>query len=227
MTTVFSEHVDKIVNNYLKRLKSYLKGLPEQDKEELVKEIHSHIYESFVNDPTENEIDRILNVLNKLGEPSNVISSRVSTAMVSMGKKQKLPFYILAGILIALFGLPLRITGISVLICIIVTVCILILAYYMTAIVLVISGAVGAIASIIRIIDPYFLTEYIQIYDIIPDPRVGSILGLITSILIVGLGFGMIWLGKYMMRGIKFLFKLTLDRTKESRNKRRQEAMNY
>ena len=107
----FSEPVEKIVNNYLKRLKKHLKGLPDKDKEELLKEVHSHIYESFINDPAENEIERIFIVLDKLGEPAEVVSSRMPAAIVTMGKKKKLPLYILSGILIALFGIPLGLTG--------------------------------------------------------------------------------------------------------------------
>ena len=93
----FSDSVGKIVNNYLDRIKPHLKGLEDADQEELVKEVYSHIYESFINDPTENEIDRIFNVLNKLGEPAEVVSSRISTSMVSMGKKKKLPLKSLEG----------------------------------------------------------------------------------------------------------------------------------
>jgi uncharacterized membrane protein len=51
MSHEFSETVDKIVTNYLNRFKKRLKSFPEQDRDELVKEIHSHIYESFENDP--------------------------------------------------------------------------------------------------------------------------------------------------------------------------------
>ena len=67
MPNEFSETVDKIVKNYLNRFNLRLKSFPEQDRDELVNEIHSHIYESFTNDPTENEVERIFNVLDKLG----------------------------------------------------------------------------------------------------------------------------------------------------------------
>ncbi|MCK7460883.1 MAG: hypothetical protein MZU84_01810 [Sphingobacterium sp.] len=98
----------QIVDNYLERLKKGLKGIPAKDQEELVKEIHSHIYESFRADPTPDEVARILRVLDKLGEPAAVISARMPEAMVTLGKKRKLPFLILAGLLIAFFGVPAR-----------------------------------------------------------------------------------------------------------------------
>ena len=53
MTNDFGEQVGKIVTNYMERLKNQLKGFPQEDRDELVKEIHSHIYESYKSDPTE------------------------------------------------------------------------------------------------------------------------------------------------------------------------------
>ena len=222
MTNNFSPSVEKIVNDYLKRLKLHLKGFPEKDKEELVKEVYSHIYESFVSDPTEDEIDRILNVLNKLGEPNEVVSSRMSTAMVSMGKKRKLPLYILAGVTIALFGVPLGIGGFAFLLGILITVGALIFAYYITAFSLVVAGWVGLIAAIIKIVDPGILDRYgIETMTFFADPTLSGIVGIVVSIICVALGFFMFWLGKYMMSGIRFLFSLPMEKVKEARERRR------
>ncbi|MBN2265078.1 MAG: hypothetical protein JW775_04605, partial [Candidatus Aminicenantes bacterium] len=107
MANGFSGPVAQIVDNYLERLRKGLRGIPAKDQDELVKEINSHIYESFRADPTPDEVNRILKVLDKLGEPSDVISARMPEAMVTLGKKRKLPFLILAGVLIAFFGVPL------------------------------------------------------------------------------------------------------------------------
>ena len=133
MANGFSGPVAQIVDNYLARLRKGINGFPAKDQEELVKEIHSHIYESFRNDPTENEVDRILKVLDKLGEPANVISARMPEAMVTMGKKKKLPFYILAGVLIAFFGVPLGMSGLGVAVGLIIAVLALVLSFYIVA----------------------------------------------------------------------------------------------
>ena len=222
MTNNFSPSIEKIVNDYLKRLKLHLKGFPEKDKEELVKEVYSHIYESFVSDPTEDEIDRILNVLNKLGEPTEVVSSRMSTAMVSMGKKRKLPLYILAGVTIALFGVPLGIGGFAFLLGILITVGALIFAYYITAFSLVVAGWLGLIAAIIKIVDPGILDRYgIETMTFFADPTLSGVIGIVASIICAALGFFMFWLGKYMMQGIRFLFSLPMEKVKEARERRR------
>lgn len=223
MTNDFGEQVGKIVANYMTRLKNQLKGFPEKDKDELVKEIHSHIYESYKSDSTEDEIERILNVLEKLGEPSEVASTRMSESMVDMGKKKNLPMYILAGVLIGLFGIPLGAGGVALIVGLLVTVGALIFSYYATAITMVVAGWIGFIASLLQLLNPDILPEYIHIYDdIIVDPLLAGTAGLITSVLIALLGLGMLWLGKYMMRGIKFVFSASLGKIRGIGKNRRK-----
>ena len=48
----YPANVEKIVDDYVERLKQNLKGLPETDRQEFVKEMQSHIYESYINDST-------------------------------------------------------------------------------------------------------------------------------------------------------------------------------
>ena len=88
MANGFSGPVAQIVDNYLDRLKKGLRGIPAKDQDDLVKEIHSHIYESFRGDPTPDEVARILKVLDKLGEPAEVISARMPEVMITLGKKK-------------------------------------------------------------------------------------------------------------------------------------------
>ncbi len=221
MPNEFSETVDKIVENYLNRFKERLKSFPEQDRDELVKEIQSHIYESFTNDPTENEVERIFNVLDKLGEPAEVISSRMPEAMVSMGKEKKRPLYILAGVLIALFGLPLGLGGVAVLFGFVITLLALIFSYYVVAFSLTLAGWIGAIISVIKIINPYFLDSYIDWTPIVSDPTLNSVITLSVSLITAVMGILLFWFGRYIMRGIKFLISLPFEKIKEIKRKRR------
>ncbi len=221
MPNEFSETVDKIVENYLNRFNLRLKSFPEQDRGELVKEIHSHIYESFKNDPTENEVERIFNVLDKLGEPDDVIASRMPDAMVSMGKKKKRPLYILAGVFIALFGLPLGLGGVAVLFGFVITLLALIFSYYVTAFSLVLAGWLGAIISVIKIINPYFLDSYIEWTPLVSDPTLNGIITLFVSLITAAMGILLFWFGRYIMRGFKFLVSLPFEKVKEIKRKRR------
>jgi uncharacterized membrane protein len=219
MANGFSGPVAQIVDNYLERLKKGLKGIPAKDQDELVKEIHSHIYESFRNDPTPDEIARILRVLDKLGEPATVISSRMPEAMVTLGKKKKLPFLILAGVLIAFFGVPLGLGGLGVAIGLIIAVLALIFSFYITAFSLILAGWLSAVILIVRIFSPGFLDRWVDIYPLVSDPTFNTIIYIAGALLIAAVGFGMLWLGSRMMRGVRFVFRLLFEKVKNWRKR--------
>ena len=227
MANNFSGPVEKIVNNYMKRLKHHLRGLPDKDQEELAKEIHSHIYESYNSEPTENEVERIFNVFDKLGEPAEVVSSRMSEAVVSMGKKRKLPFYILAGILIGFFGLPLGVGGISVLFAMFITVAVLIFSIFVIAFSMIISGWICLVVSIVRLFSPYFLDPYVVMTPLVSDPTLNSFIYILISLIVAGVGFAFFFLGKYVTKGILFLFNSTVEKIRDSRRSRKLRTASY
>jgi uncharacterized membrane protein len=208
----FGVQVEKIVNDYLDRIRLYLKGFPVQVQEELIKEIYSHIYESFKDDPKKDEIDRILNVLKRLGEPKDVISAKMPKTIVSIGKRKKLPFYVLAGKMLELFGAAL---GKSF---ILMTLIFLISPYYLMAGSLLVGGWVGMGANIVRIIDPAFYMQYIyQRAAIRVYPSFDPVTALVLSVLTAAVGFVMFWLGKYIFfKGIKSFVNLSIEQIKTS-----------
>jgi uncharacterized membrane protein len=219
MANGFSGPVAQIVDNYLERLKKGLKGIPARDQDELVKEITSHIYESFRNDPTADEVARILKVLDKLGEPAAVISARMPEAMVTLGKKKKLPFLILAGVLIAFFGVPLGLSGLGAAIGLIIGVLALIVSFYVVAFSLILAGWLSAVIMIVRIFSPGFLDPWIDVYPLVSDPTFNTIIYIFGALLIAALGFGLLWLGSRMMRGVRFVFRLLFDKVKNWRKR--------
>ena len=224
MANGFSGPVAQIVDNYLERLKKGLKGISAKDQEDLVKEIHSHIYESFRSDPTPDEVTRVLKVLDKLGEPAAVISARMPDAMVTLGKKKKLPFLILAGLLIAFFGLPLGMSGIGLVAGIIITILGLVLAFYVLAFSMILTGWLAAVILIIRLVVPGFLDPYMDIYPLVPDPTFNLVIYILGALLISAIGFGLLWVGSRMMRGIRFVFRFLFGKIKNWRNRRTAPA---
>ncbi len=219
MKTNYPEPVEKIVNNYLERLEEYLRGLPGSDKEEFIKEIESHIYESYQNDATEDEIDRILVVLKKLGEPGDVYAKRAPEAIVKMGSDRKRPLYILGAILIAFFALPLGMGAVGVIIGIIGAIFGLLAAYFVTAASFVLAGFLGIIFSIIKIAHPEFLDEAIiklggQVSHFL-HPTLEGILGLIACLILTGLGVLMLYFGRNIFKGLKFLWNISVAKVKE------------
>jgi uncharacterized membrane protein len=206
MTNNFSEQVGKIVENYLDRLRGHLRGLPEADREELVREIYSHIYESYAADGTTDDIQRILNVLDRLGEPSEVVAARLSGTMKRMGRRRNLPFYILAGFFIGIFGLPLGAGALALLAGLGVTLVALIFTYYITAGVLVFGGWLTLVVTTIRLFYPNFLIENFHTLAQFVDAPLSIILNYAAGIIIVLMGLGMFWLGRHILSGTRFLF---------------------
>jgi len=220
MANGFSGPVAQIVDNYLERLKKGLKGIPANDQDELVREINSHIYESFRDDPTPDEVARILKVLDKLGEPAAVLSARMPEAMVTLGKKRKLPFLILAGLLIAFFGVPLGLGGLSAAVGLIIGVLAVVVSFYIVAFSLILAGWLSAVIMIVRIFSPAFLDPWIDIYPLVPDPTLNTVIYILGALLLAALGFGLLWLGSRLMRGVRFIFRLLIEKIKNWRTKK-------
>jgi uncharacterized membrane protein len=220
MSNGFSGPVAQIVDNYLARLRRGLRGIPDKDQDELVKEINSHIYESFRGDTTPDEVARILKVLDKLGEPADVISSRMPEAMVTLGKKRKLPFLVLAGALIAFFGVPLGLGGLGVAVGLIISVLALIMAFYVVAFSLILSGWLTAVVLIIRLFSPAFLDPWINVYPLVRDATLNTAFYIAGALLIAAIGLGMLWLGRRMMRGVRFVFRFLVGKIRNWRQRR-------
>lgn len=219
MSNGFSGPAAQIVDNYLERLRKGLKGIPAKDQDELVKEINSHIYEAFREDPTPDEVARVLKVLDKLGEPADVISTRMPEAMVAVGKKRKLPFLILSGALIAFFGVPLGLGGLAAAVGLIIGVLAMVVAFYIVAFSMILTGWLSAALMVVRLFSPSFLDPYVNIYPLVADPTLNTAIYIIGALLIAGIGIGLLWLGSRMMRGVRFVFRLLVGKIKTWRRK--------
>lgn len=219
MTNDFTEPVQKIVNNYLSRLRGHLRGLPEVDQEELVREIYSHIYESYTRESTGDEIERIFLVLDRLGEPSEVVASRVSGTMKKMGKKRKLPLYILAGFLIGMVGVPLGMGGLALFLGIAITLAALVFTYYVAAGVFLVGGWLTLVVTFIRLFYPTFLIEYVHLMDQFLNPPLSVIFNFVAAAAFTFLGVAMFKWGRHLLRGTSFLFALPGDAVKRIRHR--------
>ena len=222
MTNDFPPNVEKIVDDYIARLSSRLKGIPEQDRGELLGEIRSHIYESYVNDSSGDEIERILSTLRRLGDPADVISSRMPDAVRRLGRGKKAPLYIVAGVLIAFFGLPLGISALALMIALLVTLFGLLITFYGAGITFVVGGFLAAVISSIAILAPDLITrineavgaEVIHLGLFPNDPELNGYVALILSLILLGIGLLMLWSGKYLWRGWRFITMLIVSKTR-------------
>ncbi len=218
----YPEVVAKIINDYLERVRSNVRLVPAAEQEEFVREIQSHIYEAYQQEPGGDDVARILAVLRKLGEPAEVVSDRLPGAMVRSGTRRNLPLYIVGGILIALFGLPLGFSGIGVLLGLFVALGGLVIAYYAAAGSILLIGGILTLLGLARMLAPELWDKLVALGFIQIDGAVADFLqhfpasdqGLFI-ILFAGLfivsGLGMLRAGKYLLRGLRFLFNLVSD----------------
>jgi len=218
----FPEVVAKIATDYLQRVKSHLQMVPAHEQTEFLKEIQSHIYEAFQNAAGEDDVERILSVLRKLGEPSEVVADRLPQTMVRSGTRRNFPLYVIGGILLALLGIPLGFAGIGVLVGALGALAGILIAYYATAGSAILVGAIGMVLGLSRIYQPEFFDQLVSSGVIHLDAPVGQFLDQFSttnqgSIMILigmafaGSGFGMLWLGRYLFRGLRFLYGIVSE----------------
>jgi len=206
----------------LERVKSQLRLVPAAERDEFLLEIRSHLYEAYKQTPGEDDVARILTVLRNLGEPAEVVSDRLPRTMVRSGAKRTLPLYVVGGILIALFGIPLGFGGVAALGGLLLALTGVVAAFYATAGGVVLVGGVVLSLGLTRILLPDlfdFLVArgFIQIngppgelFDRIAPSDQGLLLILLAGVLAAS-GLGMMWLGTYLVRGLRFLFSLAFD----------------
>jgi uncharacterized membrane protein len=220
MNNHFPPAAEKIIADYLEKLRALLKGMSETDQQEILAEIRSHLYESFASDGEGDEIDRALRALKRLGEPDEVVSSRVGTSITSLGKQKKSLLYILAGFLIVIFAAPLGMGGLGLVAGLLAFLAGLLVAYFATAVVFVVSGFICALAGLIAIISPGLFLEINRwageaVFQFGPfqnHPQVAGLLTLIIAMMLAALGLLMLWSGKHIWRGLRFVFHLALGK---------------
>jgi uncharacterized membrane protein len=219
----YPEAVAKIANDYLERVKSQLRLVPIREQNEFLREIESHLYEAYQQTPGDDDVARILAVLRNLGEPAEVVSDRLPKTMVRSGTKRTLPLYVVGGILIALFGIPLGFGGLGVLVGILAGLAGMVVAFYATAGSILLVGALFMLLGLTRILLPQMFDKLVvlgfiqfdgpvaEFLDHFSPSEQGLFMILIASLLVAS-GFGMLRLGKYLLRGLRFLFSLLFDR---------------
>ncbi len=215
----YPEVVAAIVNDYLERLKGKLMLIPALERDEFLREIQSHIYEAYNESPGNNDTQRILAVLRNLGDPAEVVADRLPGAMMRSGSSRNVPLYIVGGILLVLFGIPLGFGGFGILLGLMGALAGLLFAYYAVAGSLLFSGGVIMLLGVTRFLLPEFWENhaYIQIdapvgafLDSLPPSDAGLLMMLFAAVFLAG-AWGMFRLGKHLLRGLRFLFGLTFD----------------
>lgn len=218
----YPEIVAKIANDYLERVKAQLRQVPAREREEFLTEIGSHLYEAYQNTPGDDDVARILSVLRNLGEPAEVVADRLPGTMMRSGRRRNLPLYIVGGIFIALFGIPLGFGGLSVLVGLLMALAGMLTAFYATAASILLAGAMFTLLGLSRILLPGLFDRMVELGFIQLGGPVGEFLAhfspwdqglfmILFAAVLLAAGFGMLWLGRYLFRGLRFMAGLLFD----------------
>lgn len=231
----YPEAVEKIVQDYLQRVGLQLKRFPNTDQAEVIKELSSHIFESYRSAICAEPVSRILEVLRKLGEPADVVAEKLQDSLLNIRRLKRVPLSVLGGIVIGLFGLPLGFAGVAVMLGGLAAVLALVTAFFATATLMLVTGVVGMGLGLVRMLNPELWDQLVaqgfiqvhgrvgQFFDLLSPPTQGALL-VFAFMAVAAAGLGMLWLSKRLLRGLRFLFDLMLDRARTLFRRRRRHA---
>lgn len=220
--STYPEVVARIADDYLERVRTQLRIVPTDEQDEFLLEIQSHLYEAYQQMPGEDDVARILAVLRNVGEPADLVADRLPSRMVRTGARRNLPLYVAGGLFLALFGLPLGFGGIGVLLGLLVAVGGVVMAYFAVSGSVLLVGALSVLMGLIRLFAPNLWGGLIavgaiqmngpaaEVLDHLSDTEQGLVMLTLGSLLAAA-GMGMLWVGKHMVRGLRFLLGLAFD----------------
>ena len=214
----YTDVVRQIADDYLGRLRRELAPIPPAQGEEFVGEIRSHLYEAYQNEPGDSEAARILAVLRRLGEPSELIAEWLPESVVRAGRERQAPLHVLAGVLLALFGVPLGVGGAAFLAGVLATLVFAVATYYVFAgLVLFTAGLLTACAMLLLFApamwDKLHAAGVIQLgawFDQLPQGQQVILLVALAALIAVS-GIWLLRGGRRMLRGVRFLLRLGSD----------------
>jgi uncharacterized membrane protein len=218
----YPEVVTRVTDDYLERVRTQLRLVPSPERDEFLKEIQSHLFEAYQRMPGEDELTRILAVLRNFGEPADVVADRLPESMLRAGSKRNMPLYVAGGIFLALFGLPLGFGGIGVLLGLLGALAGVLVAYFAVTGSILLVGALLLLLGFIRLVLPRVWDSLIAIGVIqFNGPAAGfvdqfsaqeqGLIILMAGAVLGAAGTVMLWGGKHLFRGLRFLASLAFD----------------
>lgn len=92
----FKETASKrVYDSYIKRTKKAIRPLPLSDQNDILLEFNSHIYEGLQRNQNKTEIDNLLDILDKLGIPEEVLKPLVADKKMEQATKTFNPLHII------------------------------------------------------------------------------------------------------------------------------------
>jgi len=94
----------KIWHQYFRRVKRCAKPLKSHQQEELMLEIQDHLHESFKQEIGNNEAEKLLNAIDKLGDPEEYLRPMIADRLLSSASSTLNPKTVFKGLYYDLFG---------------------------------------------------------------------------------------------------------------------------
>lgn len=102
---LFSDKVaKKIWNHYFRRVSRCSAALAPEQQEDLKLEIQDHVYESFNREKGDSEAERLLSVIEKIGDPEEYIKPMVADRLLSSASRTFNPRTIFKGLYYNMYG---------------------------------------------------------------------------------------------------------------------------
>jgi len=86
---------ERIYKDYISRIQKVTKALPEKDQNEILMELNSHIYEDLQQHGGGNEVESLLNVLEKLGRPEEILQPLVADKKMEQATRTFNPVHVI------------------------------------------------------------------------------------------------------------------------------------
>lgn len=96
------QSAERIYKDYLYRIRKEVRALNQQNQDEIIMELNSHIYENLQEHPTGNEVEKLLNILEKLGRPEEILKPLVADKKLEEATKTFNPLHIFRALMLNL-----------------------------------------------------------------------------------------------------------------------------
>jgi uncharacterized membrane protein len=94
------KNAQRVYDNYINSIRNVLKPILDSDRQEVLMEFNSHIYEHLQDNKSKLEIDALLNAIEKLGSPEEVLKPLVADKLLEKAIKSFNPIQILKALLL-------------------------------------------------------------------------------------------------------------------------------
>ncbi len=92
----------RVYTDYMKRLQKVTKSLPKADQQDVLMEFNSHIYEGLQLGKEQGEIDRLLDILDKLGAPEEVLKPLIADKKMEQATRTFNPIHVFKALILNL-----------------------------------------------------------------------------------------------------------------------------